>query len=213
MPVPVVRVICPAVNLNPPNTPPNLFADAVAYFRSMPWTAALVDAEGAIAFMPESFNPVCDSQDQFIGATLSHPHGLKHMLCLFTPDDDQHVRDPSRPITKIRTLFAVGAGLSGWGGILHGGMTMTMADEGMGIINEINLALGKTAGNFHNTNVTGSLDIKFLAGIPTNSCVCVTAEIDKWEGRKTRIKCLVTGENDAPLARCSSIWVALQPKV
>lgn len=213
MGTPIARVICPAVNLVPPKTPPNLFADSIAYFRSIPWTAALVDHPGTIAFIPQCFNPLDADHDQFVGETISGGRGLAHMLCLFTPDDDQHMHDPSRPITKVQTLWAVGAGLSGWVGILHGGMTMTMLDESMGVINEINLALGKTASVFHSTSVTGSLDIKFLAGIPINSCVCFTAEIDKWEGRKTRVKCLVTGENEQKLAQGSSTWVTLKPKI
>ncbi|CEJ93838.1 hypothetical protein VHEMI09406 [[Torrubiella] hemipterigena] len=207
------RLICPALNILPPNTSPRIYADAIAYFEAIPWTAALLKKPRTIAFVPQTVNPADENDNQFFSQTLLGERGLRHMLCLFTCDDDAHARDPERPITKVHVLYAVGPALGGYPGILHGGMTMTMMDEGMSVINELNLALGKTSSVFQSTSVTAGLDIKFVRGVPIDSCVCVTAQVDGWEGRKTRISAVLTGAQNEVLAKCTSMWVALKAKV
>lgn len=165
-----------------------------------------------IAFIPQTMNPFDEHDNQFFSQTLSGERALRHMLCLFTADDDAHALDPERPITKVQVLYAVGPALVGYPGILHGGMTATMMDEGMSVINELNLALRKTSAAFQAINVTGGLDLKFVRGVPLDTCVCLTAQVDGWEGRKTRISSVLKGEKNEVLAECSSIWIALKAK-
>lgn len=132
------------------------------------------------------------------------------MLCYFTPEDDSHLRDPDRPITKVSSLFALSDGLCGYNKVLHGGMTMSMVDESMGVINEINMALGKKGALFQATSVTATLEIKFLKPVSTDDAVCITAWVESWEGRKSRLKCVVRDQTGTDLAVCSSTWVSVK---
>ncbi|KAK2612727.1 hypothetical protein QQS21_001178 [Conoideocrella luteorostrata] len=215
---PLNRVISPPLNLNPPNTPPNLYTAAYQYFTSIPWCADLLLSESsadgtglAIPFVAQCFNPVSDLHDQFVGATLaSHPRGIKHILSFFRPLDASHLRDPARPIGRVDTLFALGDGLSGYHNIVHGGMTMTMADESMGMVNEINTALGKDGLVHKLSSVTAGLDIKFLQPVSIPGVVCVTAWTESIVGRKTRVKCEVKDSRGEVLAKCTSTWIALK---
>jgi acyl-coenzyme A thioesterase PaaI-like protein len=135
------------------------------------------------------------------------------MLCFFHTEDEAHLQDPARPIMHVSSLFAVGEGLCGYEGVLHGGMIMTMVDESMGVLHDINMALGKVGTSFGGASVTAGLEIKFLKPGPINETVLVNAWVDSVEGRRTNIKCEMRDGRGVELARCSSTWVSVKPRL
>ena len=210
-PIDVGRVLSPPLNLYPPNSNDERYHGSLAHFRSVPWCAALLADK--ITYVPQCFNPANTYSDQYIGATLATDRGLRHVLSFFEPEDAAHVRDPARPIAKVSTFWAVGQGLCGYDNIIHGGMIMSMVDESMGTVLEINTALGKKGLVYEQESVTGELNIKFLRPVPLPAIVCVTAWMESWDGKKSRIRCEVKGENDKVLAACSSTWVVILSKI
>ncbi|QUC19360.1 uncharacterized protein UV8b_03601 [Ustilaginoidea virens] len=226
---PLNRVLCPRLNLFPPNTPPNLYADTVAYFTSIPWCAELLlrpdvdspddDSPGpaapaAIPFIPQCVNPASPQHDQFVGATLaSHPRGLEHMLCFFRPRDAAHARDALRPVDRVDALFALGDGLTGYRGLLHGGMAATLVDEAMGTVNEINTALGKRGLVHERSSVTARLEMEFRRPVRLPAVVRVTSWTEGIDGRKTRVRCELRDGQGVVLATAASVWVALRPSL
>ncbi|KAG6323694.1 hypothetical protein E4U44_001918 [Claviceps purpurea] len=218
---PLNRVLSPPLNLYPPNTPPDLYASALNHFISIPWCAALLspsspsskcsssDSPGPIiTFIPQCFNPLSPHHDQFVGATLaSHPRGLNHMLSFFRASQ---LHDPTQPIQRVDTLFSLGDGLSGYEGLLHGGMTATMMDEAMGAVNEINTALGKEGLVYQRSSVTAEMEIQFLRPVRVPGVVCVAAWREGGEGRKTRMRCEVRDGEGEVLVRGRSTWVAMK---
>ena len=134
------------------------------------------------------------------------------MLSFFA-GTDANTRDPDTPVKKVSTLYQLGHGLTGGPATLHGGITMAMVDEAMGAIPELNFALGKNGAAFANISMTGLLEIKFLRPILTGNAVVATAWMEEVEGRKTRVRCEVRGENGEELARCSSTWVSLRANI
>ncbi|KAG5944729.1 hypothetical protein E4U59_006910 [Claviceps monticola] len=215
---PLNRVLSPPLNLYPPNTPPDLYASALNHFTSIPWCAALLspsskcsssDSPGPIiTFIPQCFNPLSPHHDQFVGATLaSHPRGLNHMLSFFRAS---HLHDPTQPIQRVDTLFSLWDGLSGYEGLLHGGMTATMMDEAMGTVNEINTALGKEGLVYQRSSVTAEIEIQFLRPVRVPGVVCVVAWWEGGEGRKTRMRCEVRDGQGEVLVRGRSTWVAMR---
>ncbi|PTB66796.1 hypothetical protein BBK36DRAFT_1088900, partial [Trichoderma citrinoviride] len=185
----------------------------VSHFLSIPWCACLIQTPNTVPFIPQCFNPKSPAHDQLVGATLAGPRGLQHMLCFFHTEDEAHLQDADRPIMHVSSLFALGEGLSGYEGVLHGGMIMTMVDEAMGVLHEINSALGKTGEVFGTASVTAGLEIKFLKPGPINQTVLVNAWVDSVEGRKTRIKCEVRDGNGIELAQCASTWVSVRARM
>ncbi|KAM5347890.1 hypothetical protein ACJ41O_007714 [Fusarium nematophilum] len=203
-------VVCPALNLLPDNTPPDLFASELAFFASFPWTAALLSTPEAIPFLPGCRNPASPLHDQFFGASLNNPRGLSHLISFFRTPSVDAARDPSRSITEAITLVSVGDGVSGYPGVVHGGFVASLLDESMGMVFELNSALRKEARAFTTPNVTGGLDVTFLRPVPTNSVLRITATVEEVDGRKTRIRSEITDENGDVLAKCASRWVALK---
>ncbi|PNP46908.1 hypothetical protein TGAMA5MH_01861 [Trichoderma gamsii] len=207
------RVLSPPLGFNPPNTSPTLYTSAVAHFLSIPWCACLIQTPNTVPFVPQCFNPLSPSHDQLLGATLATPRGVQQVLSFFHTEDETHIQDPSRPIMHVSTLFALGEGVCGYEGVLHGGMVMTMADESMGVLHDINNALGKVGSTFGAANVTASLEIKFLKPGPINETVLVNAWVDSVEGRRTNIKCEIRDGRGIEIAKCTSTWVSVRPKL
>ncbi|QPH18002.1 hypothetical protein C2857_002953 [Epichloe festucae Fl1] len=219
--VPLNCVLSPPLNLHPPDAPLSLYESALQFFTSIPWCADLLLSESsphgigpAIPFIPHCLMPISHTQDQFVGATLAtHPRALKHMLCFFRPQDATQLRDPKRPIQTVDTLFDLGDGLTGYRGILHGGMISTMVDEAMCMVNDINQVLGKDSLVYKLHNVTVGLEIKFLKPVPVPGVIRVTSWTEGIEGRKTRLRCEVKDGEGNVFAKASSMWVALDPKL
>lgn len=194
-------------------------------------TSGLLPGHGpAVPFIPRAFNPMTLQHDQFIGNTLSRypisvtkgingnstAHGsseappLRHMLSLFRPSDPPHLRDRTRYISRVASLYALGAATSGHEGILHGGLTATLLDESFSIVHEINSALEKANSAFVGPSVTASLNVRYLAPIATTEAVvCVTAWVEDIQGPNMTMKAEVTNSEGEKLAKADSVFITL----
>ncbi|PFH63406.1 hypothetical protein XA68_10033 [Ophiocordyceps unilateralis] len=212
------RVLIPSLGHVPPNTRPGLFDSAAAYFSSISWCADHLlrpshpNGPDPVLFIPQGFNPASNHEDQFIGSTLgANPRALRHMLCLFRPDDSGHLRDPARPVTRISALFAIGEGLSGYQGVMHGGVVCSLMDEILGVVHELNVALGKAPPS--QSHVTAALSVNFLRPAPVKGVLCVNAWTETVQGRKVFMGAELTGADGVVLASSRSTWVAVQEKL
>ncbi|KAH7150398.1 HotDog domain-containing protein [Dactylonectria estremocensis] len=207
------RLVCPGLNLAPAETPSDLFASELAFFKSIPWTAARLSAPGAIAFVPPCRNPITDVHDQFFGRTLANDRSLTHMLCVFRTESTEAALDPAQTVTQMETLICTGDGVSGFPNVVHGGVVASLLDESMGAFFDLNITLGKSASAFQASNVTGKLDVSYLKPAPTNSVLRITVKAEEMNGRKTKFHCELKDENDLVVAKCSSLWVTVKPSL
>ncbi|UNI16912.1 hypothetical protein JDV02_003300 [Purpureocillium takamizusanense] len=179
--------------------------------------AATATAAGSSPPTSSTSSPLSSSDeagDDGFEAERARGPPIRHMLSLFRPDDASQLRDPSRPILRVASLFALGGGTSGYGGIVHGGLIATILDESLGFVNELNTALGKEGDLFSASSVTASLNVKFLAPVTTTEkAICVTSWIEAMQGRKTILKAEVTNGKGEKLAVAESIWVAVKPRL
>ncbi|KAF4980101.1 hypothetical protein FZEAL_3822 [Fusarium zealandicum] len=210
---PTNTIICPALSLLPPDTPPDLFASEISFFASLPWTAALLASPETIPFLPSCRNPESSSHDQFFGHTLNNARGLSHLISFFRAPSVAAAKDPARSITETVTLVSVGDGVSGFPGLVHGGIVASLLDESMGTIFDLNGALAKEARAFRTGSVTGGLEVTYLRPVLTNNVFCITSTVEEFDGRKTKVRCVLKDEKGEVLANCSSKWVALKSKL
>lgn len=206
---PLTRIYSPSLSLYPPRTSASIHDRPLAHFKSIEWTSELLSRPDVYTYIPHCRNPSFDGHDRFFSETLQNPRGLSHMLGFFVAPATQ-VRDPEAPIREISVLCQLGEGLGGIPGALHGGVTMSLVDEGMGQLIELNSALGKKGETYVASSVTATLETKFLNLIPAESVVMITAYLEGTERRKTRVRCEVTNEDGEVLAEAKSIWVSMK---
>ncbi|KAF5657941.1 thioesterase superfamily member 4 [Fusarium heterosporum] len=206
-------IICPALELVPKNAPPDLFASELSFFASHPWTATLLSAPDAIPFLPSCRNPRSSAHDQLFGNTLNNTRGLNHFISFFHAPSHEVAQDPSHNITEIVVLVSVGEGVSGYPGLVHGGVIATLLDESMGTIFDLNGTLGKDARAFKTSSVTGGINVKYLKPVYTDSVLRIKAVAEEIDGRKTRVRGEMMNEKGEVLATCTSQWVALKPSL
>lgn len=90
---------------------------------------------------------------------------------------------------------------------------MAIADEAMGVLMELNTALGKAGDVFKTGCVTGSLEIRFIRPIPVERVIRATSWLEDTDRRKATLRCEIRDADGNELARCSSIWVAFKSKI
>ncbi|KAK0391466.1 hypothetical protein NLU13_0967 [Sarocladium strictum] len=210
---PATQIISPSLSLPSSSTTSSpRYDEPLKYFTSKPWCNKLLTQPDTHIFLPQCRNPLTERQDQFFTTTLGAPGGMGHMLCFFAHPASS-LRDPKTPITKVHTLYSIGEKLTGISGILHGGVTLAFVDEAMSQVVELNSALGKEGATWTNTSVTGTLECKFLKGIPAEGVLLATAWLEGTERRKSFIRCEVVNEDGEKLASVKSVWVSLLPNL
>lgn len=181
----------------------------VDFFRTIPWTRKLLEDPHYIP-VPTPSRKYCKSRDSAIVAeTLNTKDTIKAWLTL------QKKPEPGRTlITETRNLFSLGSGLTGYEGLLHGGITTLMIDEAMGMILQLN-AYARN-GEITSLFVTAYLKTTFLRPIPTPSIISISAKLRERKGRKMYIDATVEDEAGEVLATAEALWLLLkeqQPKL
>ncbi|KAG9254308.1 HotDog domain-containing protein [Emericellopsis atlantica] len=202
--------LIPLLGIVPAHTPKDLYSSNVEHFQSTEATAPLFKQDTIPVILP-AFNAPFPHREQFFSKTLRHDEGLTHMLSLFTRQGD-NVENPETIVKEMYTLATVERGLSGAPNMLHGGVIMSLVDEAMGALIEINRALGKKGEVFTGLGVTAGLQINFIKPIFVGTTVTAKATMEGSSGRKMNVKCEVTDEAGDVAVRCSSVWVAIKPK-
>lgn len=210
---PGVRTFIPSLKIGP-NDPHShhLYTSALAHFRSIPWTASLLQAPNTTSLLLQCRNGETPKHDQFFTKTLAGDGTISQMITFFNSPRDS-ISNPSKPVEEVSTLFQLGEDVSGYPSISHGGLIMSMVDEAMGSISEVNYALGKELSAFQGMSFTGELNIKFLKPLYIPGTIIITSRLERTERRRSWIKCEVKDCGGEVLATCSSTWVMPKPKM
>ncbi|KAJ1334033.1 acyl-coenzyme A thioesterase THEM4 [Microdochium nivale] len=113
----------------------------------------------------------------------------------------------------MHAFISVGKGVSGWQGVVHGGIVATIFDEAMGYVPTINRMRGTPM--FGNAGyMTGYLNTRYHRPVGTPGVLLVTSRVVKLEGRKCWIKSEMRntahGGLEGPvLASCEALFIAL----
>ena len=213
----MAHIICPHLGLHPPRTPPELFSSAWTYFTSVPdWRKILyqeVPSPGQlIPFIGRGSFPESPQQNRLVNDLLRRPDGIRHILSFFIAEDDNHTNEKSRPINQTETIFSLGAGLSGFPDIVHGGLIMTLFDEGLGRVIELNRCLGKQFMIDYGPMLTSGMNVKFKKPVFIESEVSVVARLEECAPRLVRIVGEMLGPRREVLATGETTWVVVRGK-
>ncbi|KAI5365505.1 Putative Thioesterase domain, HotDog domain superfamily [Septoria linicola] len=183
------------------------FDDTIAPFRRIPWTTRLLNQPDIVTCVPTSRQPKASTEDSFYAEILKTPRTIRSCIAIY--------RKPAReedPIEEVTTLYKVGDGMNGHPEIIHGGVTATLIDESMGILQSINkdrihmrnVQAGKADGEIPPEGLsafTAYLNVKYLKPVRTPGAIAVVAKRVKKEGRKEFLfaelkQCHDAGEDD-----------------
>jgi acyl-coenzyme A thioesterase PaaI-like protein len=183
-------------------------SDSKDPFLRIPWTASLLSAPNLITRVPDSRSLKPTNEDSFFATTLKTEKTLRSCITVYRRPV------PSDPyIPSISTFITLGSALDGHPGILHGGLVASLLDEGMGILQTVNverdhfIAVGKgfaegesPAGGL--ASFTAYLNVKYLRPVRSRAAVQVVAWYERREGRKSFVKAEVRqnvggGEDDS----------------
>ncbi|KXJ91858.1 HotDog domain-containing protein [Microdochium bolleyi] len=116
-------------------------------------------------------------------------------------------------VDTMHAFVSVGEALSGWPGVVHGGIVATLFDEVTGYVPMLNRLRGVPM--FENTGyMTGYLNTRYHRPVGTSAVLLVTARIKKVQGRKCwiegEVRSTVHGGLEGPvLASCEALFIAL----
>jgi acyl-coenzyme A thioesterase PaaI-like protein len=190
----------------------------IAFFQAIPWCAAHLS--GSTPHTPVVMGLSLTQrrrnapEDLFFSHTLNAPGALVALLNFYSPRPPA-VTDPKGPlgpeplITRIRAFAALGPMLSGWDGICHGGVVVTLMDETMAqlfVANRDHGLLPKVP------VMTVYLNTRFVKPARTGTAedpvvVMVTVRAVKREGRKFFLEADVQDAEGAVLARAEAMFV------
>lgn len=145
------------------------------------------------------------------GSTISPPPGSVET----SVDKDRQTVQSLEPkvVDTLHAFVSVGEAVSGWPGVVHGGIVATIFDEVTGYVPMLNRLRGVPM--FTNSGyMTGYLNTRYHRPVGTSAVLLVTAKILKVQGRKCWIKgeirSTANGGLEGPaLASCEALFIAL----
>jgi acyl-coenzyme A thioesterase PaaI-like protein len=170
------------------------------YFQSIPWCAVLLNDPGFAVTPTFSREPKANAEDSLFAETLKTDNTISRCLSFY-----RTIAKCEGYISELCTLMALGAGLNGGPGALHGGMITTIMDDCMGTLLTINKDHNSTP--LSDLTVTGNLDVRFLQKVPTPGIVVVVAKLKEVIGRKYLLEVEVRDGKGEVLAKANSVWI------
>jgi acyl-coenzyme A thioesterase PaaI-like protein len=124
------------------------------------------------------------------------------------------IRSPYLSFTQPKNKTKTNSQVCGYPRITHGGLTAAIVDEAMGFL--FYSLRSHAALPFRGPAFTARLEVNYQRKIPAGRLLCVTAEVERMEGRKLCMKATVAdrppGHADARVyATATALFVSPRP--
>ncbi|ROW02479.1 hypothetical protein VMCG_06084 [Cytospora schulzeri] len=182
----------------------------IEHFKSIPWCARHLAAPNLIARRPSNRKPGPNLGDGLYGVTLNTPYTIPSML-IFYPDPDATSTEPQSSVPEVKTLITLGPLVSGFAGVCHGGIVMTLLDEVLSILVQVNWKRGAIKGNTQ--LMTAYLNTTFSKPVTVPGTYLVTARLGKVEGRKAYGSVWIEDGNGTMLTKAEGLFVMVREKL
>ncbi|RYO93657.1 hypothetical protein DL764_007954 [Monosporascus ibericus] len=106
-------------------------------------------------------------------------------------------------VDELKAFVALGEGVGGFPGVLHGGVTTAVFDEVLGMIVDVN----HERGVFHDMFMTAYLNTSFVRPVPVPGTVLVAAKLVELGERKMLVAGTMQDENETVLAKAEALFV------
>ncbi|KUI71867.1 Acyl-coenzyme A thioesterase THEM4 [Cytospora mali] len=189
---------------------PTIAIDNVEHFKSIPWCAKHLTAPNLIIKRPWNRNIKPNVGDALYSVTLNTPYTIPSFL-LFYPDPDATSTEPQSAIPEVNAFITLGPLVSGFAGVSHGGIVMSILDEMLSIVFQVNRDRGLTKGR--ESMMTAYLNTTFMQPVRIPGTFLVRARLEKVEGRKWFGSTWFEDANGVKLAKADGLFVMLKAKL
>lgn len=156
--------------------------DTTSPFLRIPWTARLLSQPNILTAIPQSRTPKASTEDSLFAEVLKTSRTLLSCILFYRNSDLVGVEE-------VTALYFVGNGMNGHSGIIHGGITATLMDESMGMLQSVNLERERRGGNVGEEeeglgSFTAYLNVQYKRPVSTPGAIAVVVKRVRKEGRK-----------------------------
>lgn len=180
---------------------------AFSYFKAIPWCARLLEDDGSLTVHVSPNRTVLPGlENEFIASTINSNITISDWL-LF------HRRPATKEsgIETLNALVALGKGMTGFPGSLHGGMVSVIFDEVAGLHIVLN---GHVPGTELDKSFrTAYINTSFMKPVPTPATILVRSWIEKVEGRKHWVRARIEDWNGQALAKAEVLYISIKGKL
>jgi len=190
-------------------------------FKSLEWTRKHMENPAYKLVSTPSRISKSDGEDNFFAETLKTSRTFSNWLCLmrqdyrtpaesakgtFRPSSNKPGRASQAPDNPdCQFLIELSAGLNGFRDTMHGGVLCAILDETLSVCVEFHRQL---ATDGRTLLYTGTLQLTYLAPLPTPSVVLVKCWLEAREARKWYLKGQVVGEDGTVFTEGEGVWIA-----
>lgn len=180
--------------------------DEINHFKAIPWCAKHLDAPNLIVAPAWSRQMKPRFEDAFM-STVVHTKDTIPYFVVFYPRPE----DETATLPEIKAFITLGVMMSGYGGILHGGVVATILDE----ITSFITPHARMRDHFPGDTpiVTAYLNTRYLRPVVVPQTYLVTARWKKTEGRKTFLEAFIENEAGQRVAEADSLFVEIRSKI
>ncbi len=192
--------------------------DQIAYFRAIPWCAALLSQPGL--FIDQAvcrrLNPTDGLyRNSLFSRALNTPDAIPAYIVFYSPPPVATDATTVPMMTELDSLVALGPMINGHDGVCHGGLVVALLDEVMGQLVDANRTRGAVSSL---PAMTGYLNSRFERPVLTGTAeraraVRLTARITRSEGRKLWLEGEVMDDGGVVLARADAMFIVLKEKL
>lgn len=194
--------------LGPPLQPHD--DDEVAYFRSIPWCAAHLGAPGLTVAPVFSRSIKPRFEDALFAQALKTHDTIRAFVCFYPRPPEP---DEARLLPRVRALASLGSLVSGYGGVVHGGIVACLFDEVLSLIHPGSRWRTGSDAAVGPSVVTAYLNTTYLRPVETPGDYLVTVWLNKAEGRKVFVEGVMEDEKGEKLARAEALFVEARGKL
>ncbi|KAH7028884.1 HotDog domain-containing protein [Microdochium trichocladiopsis] len=189
-------------------------ADDIAYFRQIPWCAAILDDPAFTHALTPSRTAKGGVGDIYMAETMATKDTIPRWVTMFTRR--QLPADKSEPgmIVQTRTLLQLGDKVAGWPGVAHGGLTSLLLDECCATLLRLRRFVDRDPALLPAGSVTVALNVSLNGKVPAPGVLLVTVTLREVQGRKYFVDGEITANGHSTvLGSATAVFVALKPGV
>lgn len=180
--------------------------DEIKHFKAIPWCAKHLDAPNLIVAPAFSRHMKPRFEDAFMSTIVHTKHTIPYFV-VFYPRPDRE----AAILPEIKAFVTFGVMMSGYGGVLHGGVVATILDEMTSFITP----QARLRDHFPDDTpiMTAYLNTRYLRPVTIPQTYLVTARWKKTEGRKTFLEAFIENEAGQRVAEADSLFVEARSKI